>query len=95
MLAHVAQAKRPRIPDQRAQHAPAAGQIADRRARWLIDADCQELRQRRAPFVEDAERRVARPGDLARGCEDPVENRLRIEFGYERTPRIQQATQVA
>ena len=91
MLADIVEAKRVRLADQDAQHAAAAGQLADHLARLLIDPVGQELLERGAPLVEDADRRVAGAGDLAGSREDSVEHGLRLKLGYERATRREQA----
>ena len=93
VFADVAQPQRLRLPDQDAEYASAARQIADRRARLLIDPERQELLERGPLLVEDSERRVACSGDLARRRQNPIEDSLWIEFGNKSAPRIEQTTQ--
>jgi hypothetical protein len=93
MLADVRQAQRLRLRDQDPEHAPAARQLANRRARLLIDAERYELAEPGPLFIEDAERRVARSGDLPRRRQNPIQNSLWIELRYERAPGVDQASQ--
>ena len=56
-----------------------------------VDRPC--VRKRSSPvrlLVEDAQRRVARAGDLGRGLEHAVEDRLHVELGDDRAPGVEQ-----
>src|SRR5665811_406168 len=90
MASDVAQTQRLRFFDQDAQHAPSAGQVADRAAGRLIDAGGEELGELRAAVVEHPDRCVASAGELTRGLEHAVENRREVELGDERSPDIEQ-----
>jgi len=80
-----------RLLDQESEDPAPARQVADRAVRRLVDATGQELRQLAAALVEDAERRVARPGQLARGLEDAIEHQIEIELGQEAPPDLDEA----
>jgi hypothetical protein len=64
VLADIGQAQRLGVFDQRAEHPPAARQLADRAAGLRVDPHDQELLKLRALVVEDPDRGVARPGYL-------------------------------
>jgi hypothetical protein len=93
MQAHVGQAQRPRVLDQHAEHAVTAGQLADRAPRLVVHAARDEPLELAPALVEDAERRVARAGDLPRGLEDPLEQRLWIQLGQQRPADVYEAPQ--
>jgi hypothetical protein len=75
---HVAQPQDLRMGDQLAEHAAAAGQVADHLARRLVDAHREEPRQAVALVVQDAERRVLRAGQLLRRREHPAQHFLEL-----------------
>ena len=77
--------------DQRAEHAAPARQIADRAMGLLVDAGGEEALELRALLVEDAERGVARAGELSRGLQHAVEHRGEIELRHQRAAHIEQA----
>jgi hypothetical protein len=91
MLADRGQPQRLRIVDQHAQHATPARQIPDRLLRRLIDAGRQEALELLPTLVEDPQRRIARPGQLARPIEHPVEHQLQIEILDQAAPQLQQS----
>ena len=93
VLAHIGQAERLRLRDQHSEHAPPARQVANRRARLVVDAERYELAERGPLVIEDPERRIAGSGDLPRGRQNPVENSQRIELRYECAPGVEQAGQ--
>ncbi len=66
------------------------GRVADRAAGLLVDSNGQELLKLRAILVEDADRGVARSGDLPCGLKDTIEHSLLVELGDERLPNIEQ-----
>ena len=81
--ADVGQPQGPRIVDQHAQHAAAAGEVADLLLRLAVDAEGQEALQRPPIRSEHADRRVARFGQLGGSFEHATENGLEIEVGDE------------
>ena len=81
VLADVGQAKRLGMADQLAEDAAAAGQLADRAPRGLIDAGGEEALELLAVLVEDADGRVARSGQLAAGFEHALQHRLAVQLG--------------
>ncbi len=95
MVADVGEAQRPRLLDQQPEHAAAAGQVADRPPRSIVDAAGDEALQLLAVAVEHAERRVPRPGQLTGDLENPVEDDLGVEFGDEAAADIDQFPQPA
>ena len=78
MPRHVGEPEDPRVGDELAQHAAAVREVADDLALVLVDADRQEAREPVPLVVEDAERRVARPGQLLRGAEHSAQDLLEL-----------------
>ena len=68
-------------------------QVADRAVRLRVDSARDEARERLARFVEHAERRVARAGQLARDVEHLREQRLEVALGDERATDLDQPAQ--
>ena len=93
MQRDVGQAQRLRTADELAEHPAAARKVADLRATGVVDPHREKALERLATLVEDAQRRVARVGELARDIEDPREQRLAIELGHQPAPDIDQAKQ--
>ena len=93
MGADVGQAQRPRVLDERAEHAVTARQVADDRLRLAIDPRGQEALEPLAAVVEDAERRVAGAGDLARHLEHALEQRVEVELGDHAAPDLDEASE--
>ena len=62
-------------------------------ARWivLVDAAREEAGELAASLVEDAERDVARPGEVGGGLQQPVEHRLEVQLGQEAAPGVDEA----
>jgi hypothetical protein len=81
VLANIAQAQRSGIANQLTEDAVAARKVADLRPRLLIDPHIDEALELVAILVEDAQRRVAGAGELARHLDYFAQNRLEIELG--------------
>ena len=81
VLADVGQAKRLGVADQLAEDAAAAGKLADRAPRGLVDAGGEEAVELLALLIEDADGRVARSGQLAPGFEHALQHRLAVQLG--------------
>ena len=73
IIGEVAQAQRPRLPDQNPEDSPAAGQLADRGLGLGIDARRHEALERDTCLVDDAERGVARAGQRGRGFDQSLQ----------------------
>ena len=72
---------------------PTTGQLADRAVSLGIDPGGDELLELPAVVVEHADRRVARPSDLAGDIEQALQDRLEIEVGDEPAAGLDQAAQ--
>ena len=72
------------VADQDAEDPAAARQVADRRMRLGVDARGDEALELRARRIDDAERRVAGPGQLGSRLDQPLEQRLERQLGAER-----------
>ena len=72
-----------RVADQHAEDAPAPRELADRGVRLGVDPGRVEALERLPRAVDDAERGVARPGQLGRRLDDPLEERVERELGGE------------
>ena len=83
VLADVAEAQRGRVANQLPQHAAAKGQIADSRPRLLVDPDVDEALQPAAVLIEDADRGVARAGQLAPDLDHFAQHSLEVKLGGE------------
>jgi hypothetical protein len=70
-----------------------ARQIPELPARRLVDPDRQELLELLAPRVQDPERRIARPGQLAPGLQHALEHQLEIEVADQAASQLQQSLQ--
>ena len=68
-----------------------ARKVADRFVCAPVDAGGQELVELCPLVVEHAERRVARPCELACGLEHPVEHDRQVEVGDQPPADVQQA----
>ena len=93
MGADLIQAQRRRVADELPEHAVSARRFADPANGRLVEAAGEEPRQPRLRVVEHADRRVARPRDLACHVEDPAEHRVEIELGDQRSTDVQQSAQ--
>ena len=82
VVADVGHAQRPRVADEDAEDPVPSGQVADRAVGLRVDPAGQEALELPAAVVEDAERRVARAGQLARHLEHAVEDDLEVELGH-------------
>ncbi len=89
VLADIGQAQRLGVFDQRPEYPAAARQRADGAVGRLVDSNGQELLKLRAVLVEDADRGVARSGDLPCGRKDTIEHSLLVELGDKRLPDIE------
>ena len=72
--------------DQLAEHAAAAGQVADLGARRVVEAERQEAGELGARVREHPERRVLRACQLLCRRKHPLEHDLDVELG-ENAPR--------
>ena len=90
MPADVAQAQRLRVADEDAQEAAPAGEVADRAVGRLVDPGREEPLELPAVPVEDAERRITGPGQLASCLEDPQQHGFVIEFGDDLAADLEQ-----
>ena len=93
MVADVGHAQRPRIADEDAEDAVPAGQVADRAVGVRVDPTGQEALELLAALVEDAQRGVARAGELSSHLEHAVEDDLEVELGHQRAPDFEKAAQ--
>ena len=91
MLAHVGEAQRLRMLDQRTKNTSSARQVPDRPVGRLIDARCQELLKRTVLLVQDPKRGIARPSDLPCGLEDAVQHDALVELCRQGAAYLQQA----
>ena len=91
MVADPRQPQRLRIADQLAEDAVAARQRADPLAQLVVDPDGEEASQLALVVVEDAERRVPRPGQLARGLDHLLEHGFGIVLGDQPAADLEQA----
>jgi hypothetical protein len=83
ILGDVREAQRLPLADQHAEDPTAAREVADRRARLLVDADGDELLEPSSRRIDDAERSVARPGQLRSRLDQLLEERLERQLGAE------------
>jgi hypothetical protein len=86
VLPDVAQTQRARIADEDAQDAVAPRQVADRAVGRRVDPAREKALELKAALVEDAQRGVARAGQLAGDVEHAVENDLEVQLGHQRAP---------
>ena len=89
----VVQPQRVCVTDQDAQNAAPMWQLPDRGMRGGVDARRQEPFERLARPVDDAERRVARAGDLGRRLDDALQQRIERELRAERDPGVDENAQ--
>ena len=94
MVADPRQPQRLRSADQLAEDAAAARQRADPLAHLVVDPDGEEASQLALVVVEDAERRVPRPGELARGLDHLLEHGFGIVLGDQPAADFEQAQEV-
>ena len=93
VLADVGQAQRLGMADQLAQDAAAAGKLADRAPRGLVDAGGQEAFELLPVLIEDPDGRVARSGQLAPGLEHALQHRLAVQLGDYRRSDVEKQAQ--
>ena len=74
IVGEVVQAERLRFAEQHAEDAAALRQLADRRLHVRVDPVGDEALEPRPGWVDHAERRVARPGQLRRRLQQPLES---------------------
>src|SRR5512132_728861 len=91
MVADVIQAQRARVVDEHAEQAATARQVTDGAVGVRVDAAREEAGELAALLVEDAERDVARPGEVGRGLQEPVEHRLEVQLGQQAAPGVDEA----
>ena len=88
MVADVVEAQRARVVDEHAEEAAPTRQVADGAVGLLVDPAREEAGELAACLVEDAERDVARAGEVGGGLQQPVEHRLEIELGQQAAPGV-------
>jgi hypothetical protein len=93
MVAHVGHPKRARVADQHAEEAVASGQVADRAVGVRVDPAREEALELLAALVEDAQRGVARAGELTGDLEHAVEDDFEVELGYQGAPDVEETAQ--
>ena len=93
ILGDVVQAQRLRLADEHAEDAAPARQVADRGMGLLVDAGGEEPLEALARAIDDAERRVARFGQLGGRLGEALEQRVERELGGERDPGVDQDAQ--
>ena len=92
MVADVLEPEWLRIADQLTKHAVASRQVSDRDARLLVYPDRDEALESPPLLVEDSERGVAGPRELAANLDQAVQHGLELEVGHETPPNFHQAT---
>ena len=95
MLGEVGQAQRLGVGDQQAEDAVTLGQVADRTARVVVDADGDELGEARARLVEHAERAVGGVDEVDGAADDAPQHRRQVEVGADRQHGVEQLTPAA
>ena len=93
MGAHVVESQRRRVADQLAEHAVAAREVPDRLALGAIDAASDEPLEPAPVLVEDADRRIARPGELARHPQQLFEHRVDLQLRHQASSGLEQGRQ--
>ena len=95
VLAQVGEPQRLGVEDEQPEDAVALGQVTDRPAGLVVDADGDELREARARLVEDAERAVAGVDQVDRGLDDALQHRGQVEVAADREHRVEQLAEAA
>ena len=93
ILRKVVEAQRLRVLDQRAEDPAATRKVADRGLRLRIDARDDELLERLAAGVDDAQRRIAGSGQLGGRLDDSLEDGVERQLGRERDTRVDDGSQ--
>ena len=84
----VVEPERPRIVDQRAEHAPAAREMPDRSLGLLVEAGHHEPLEGLSARIQHAERRIPRSRQLRRRLDDFLQHGVERQLGRERDTRI-------
>ena len=95
IVGQIVETQRPGVGDQRAEDAAPARQVADDRARVVVDAVRDEPLEARTGRVDDAECDVSRTGDEGRRLDDPLENPVERELRADREAGLQECAQPA
>ena len=90
----VVESQRFRVANQLAEYAVTAWQWPDAGALIVIDADEQEARELLLLVVQNADRCVAGPGQLASGPQHLVEHRFEVQLRYQAPANIEEPSQV-
>ena len=91
MLGDVVQPQRFGVADQLAEDTVAARKRADDLPGRIVHPASQEALELTFALVQNAERGVLRPGQVASGLEKVAQDRLEVELGHERSSHGQQA----
>ena len=91
MVADMGEPQRPGIIDQQPEDAAARGEVPDRAVRLGVDPRRDEAPEALAAVVEDADGRVAGPGDLARDVQKLLQDGVDLELGDQGAPCVNQA----
>ena len=73
----------------------AAGQLADRGVRLLVDPRRQEALELPAAAIDDTQGRIPGAGQLGGGRHEPLQERLERELRGDRHGRLEQRAQAA
>ena len=95
VLGDLVQPQRLRVPDQHAEDAAPARQLADRRVGLGVDPRGEEALQPVARTIDDAERRVAGVRELGGCFHEPLQEGVERELRRERDPGVDEHTQPA
>ena len=94
MVADPLEAKRLGISDQLTEDPVTAWQGADARSGRLVDADEQESLELLLFRIEDAQRRIARSGEIACHLEHLPQDGFEVELRNQSAPDLQQAAEL-
>src|SRR5205814_1515800 len=72
------------VPDEDAEDAPSARELADRGVGRGVDPGGEEALELRAGGADDAQRRVAGPGQLRSGLNEPLQHGVKRQFRGDR-----------
>ena len=81
------------MADQLAQDPPAPREVPDRPPGRVVDSRGDESLELRALGVEDADGRIAGPGQLPSSVQHALEHRLAVELGDDRRADIKEQPQ--
>ena len=93
MRPDVRDAERARVGDQGSEDAVSGRKAADLERGLRVDAERLEAGERGAIESDDADRGVARSGQIGGGLQRVTEHRVEIELGDEGARRIEQPPQ--